>query len=145
MKHYHPEAINNKVRDGDCEFSKIEFLAQITNICLQAFKKNTIQESFRKTGLILFDPEIALQKLRDLSPSSGKPDLLPTPLIPSQVIGETFFTTPTTICAFILYTFALTNPDYSLSAWKMIQEKYVKGILAKVNFEELVEDKLKRV
>ena len=46
LKHYHFKVINDVVRDGDYEFSKLEFLAQITTIHLQAFKKNTIRESF---------------------------------------------------------------------------------------------------
>ena len=63
LKHDYFEVIDKAVCNGDCEFSKIEFLAQIISICLQAFKKNTIQESFKKTRLILFDLEIVMQKL----------------------------------------------------------------------------------
>lgn len=60
LKHYHSEAIDDAVRDGDYEFSKLEFLARITSIRSQAFKKNTIRESFGKTGLIPFNPEIVM-------------------------------------------------------------------------------------
>ena len=98
-KHYHPEAINKAVCNGNYKFSKIEFLAQITNICLQAFRKNTIQESFRKTELIPFDLKIVMQKLQDLSSSSNKLDLSPAFLTPSQFTWEMFFTTSTTIHA----------------------------------------------
>ena len=85
LKYYHFEAIDKAVQDGNCEFSKIEFLAQITSICLQAFKKNTIQESFKKTRLIPFNLEIIMQKLQDLLLSSAKPDLPPTLLTPNRV------------------------------------------------------------
>ena len=42
LKHYYSKVINKTVQDGNCKFLKIEFLAQITSICSQAFKKNTI-------------------------------------------------------------------------------------------------------
>lgn len=84
-KHYHSEVTNDKVQNGDYEFSKVEFLARITSVRSQAFSKNTIYESFRQTGLIPFNPEIVMQKLRDLSSPSSVPDLLPTPHTPSQL------------------------------------------------------------
>ena len=145
LKHYHSEAIDDAVRDGDYEFSKLEFLARITTIRSQAFKKNTIRESFRKTGLIPFNPEIVMQKLQDLSPSNTEPNLPSTPRTPTRVTRETFFTTPTTIRAFTLHASALTNTEYSPSSRKIMQEKYVKGTLAKVNSGKLAEDQLKKV
>lgn len=42
LKHYHFGAIDEIIHNENCEFWKIEFLAQIINICLQAFKKNII-------------------------------------------------------------------------------------------------------
>ena len=85
LNHYHSETIDEAVRDGDCEYSKIRFLARITSIRSQTFKKKTVQESFRKTGLIPFNPKIVMQKLRDLSPPSAKPDLPPASLTPVMV------------------------------------------------------------
>ena len=86
-----------------------------------------------------------MQKLRNLLPLRAEPDLPLTPLTLGQVTRETFFTIPITICAFILHTSALTNLDYSPSFWKIIQKKYVKGTLAKVNSGELAEDQLKKI
>lgn len=85
LKHYHSEAIDDAVEDGYYEFSKLEFFARITTIRSQAFKKNTIRESFRKTGLIPFNPKIVMQKLQDLSPSSTASDLPSTPFTPTRV------------------------------------------------------------
>ena len=113
MKHYHSKTIDKTVQDGDCKFLKIEFFAQITSICLQAFKKNTIQEFFKKTRLITFNLEIVMQKLQDLLLLSAEPNLPSTFLTPSQVTQKTFFITPTTVCAFTLYASTFTNPNYS--------------------------------
>lgn len=139
LKYYHSEAIDDAVRDGDYECSKLEFLARITTLRSQAFKKKTIRESFRKTGLIPFNPEIVMQKLQDLSPSNTAPNLPSTPRTPTCVTRETFFTTPTIVRAFTLYASALTNTEYSPSSRKIMTEKYVKGTLAKVNSGKLVE------
>lgn len=63
FKYYHSKVIHEVIRDGNCEF-----LTRITCICLQTFKKNTIQESLRKTELIPFNPKIVMQiyKIYDL-------------------------------------------------------------------------------
>lgn len=54
-----------------------------------------------------------------------------------------FFTIVITICAFILYVFALNQLDYSFLSWKIIQKKKIKDILVKTNFEKLAENQLK--
>lgn len=56
-----------------------------------------------------------------------------------------FFTTSITIHAFTLYVFAFTNTEYFLSSQKIMQEKYVKSTLTKVNSWELTIDLLKKV
>ena len=145
LKHYHFEAIDDVVRDRDYEFLKLEFLAQITTICSYVFKKNTIRKSCRNIGLILFNPEIVIQKLQDLLPSNTAPNLSSIPRTPTRVTQKTFFITTTTVCTFTLHASAPTNTKYSPSSRKIMQEKYVKGTLAKVNFGELVEDQLKKV
>lgn len=144
LKQYQSEAVDSKVRNGDYEFSKIEFLARISSIRSQAFKQNTIRESFRQTGLIPLNLEIVMQKLRDLSSPTSVSDLLLTPLTPSRVTQEKKFHTSTTVQAFNLHASALTNPDNSPSSRNIVQDKYVKGTLAKINSGELAEDQLRK-
>ena len=62
-RHYHAEAVDQATRSGCSEFDKMEFLNAIDSIRLSTFKPSTIISSFRKTGLIPFDPEIVLAKL----------------------------------------------------------------------------------
>lgn len=82
-----------------------------------------------------------MQKLQDLLPLSTKPDLPSIFFTLSWITREKFFTRFTTICVFTLYASVFINPDYFLSFWKIIQEKYyVKGTLAKVNSKKLVEN-----
>lgn len=125
LKHYHAEAIDAAVRSGDAEFSKVEFLARITTIQKQAFKKNTILSSFRKTGLIPYDPSIVLNKLQEAGKDSrATPELPPlsNPSTPKRLPKEFFFTTPITLKQLRLYAEALTNSDYSPSSQKVTQE-----------------------
>ena len=63
LKHYHTEAVDNAVRTGDMEFTRVEFSAHIQSIRKQIFKKSTALSSFGKTGLIPFDPQFVLDRL----------------------------------------------------------------------------------
>ena len=148
LKHYHAEAIDAAVRSRDAEFSKVEFLARITTIRKQAFKKNTILSSFRKTGLIPDDPSVVFNKLQEVGRdfrATPEPLSLSNPSTPERLPKDFFFTTPITLKQLKLHAEALTNSDYSPSTRKVIQEKYVKGSLAKAGSGELAEDELKGV
>ena len=66
LKHYHGQAINRAVRDyGDTTFNKVEFLATFQDVRMQAFTSSTILSSFRATGLIPYNPDRVLDKIRD--------------------------------------------------------------------------------
>ena len=62
-KHFHAGAIDAATRTGCSDFNKLEFLAALTSIREQTFKKTTVLSAFRQTGLIPFNPEIVLSKL----------------------------------------------------------------------------------
>ena len=65
FKHYHAQALDFLVRDGITQITKLEFLGFIQQIRKQAFKESTIRSAFKKTGIIPFNPNIILDKLRD--------------------------------------------------------------------------------
>jgi hypothetical protein len=67
-KHYHSEAVNQAISTGDVSFSKVEFLAAFSSFRRQAFKRSTILSAWRHTGLIPFDPEVVLEKVRQSIP-----------------------------------------------------------------------------
>ncbi len=86
-----------------------------------------------------------MQKLQNLLPLSTIPNLPSPPLILIQITRETFFTILTIICTLTLHAVAFINTKYFSSSQKIMQEKYVKGTLAKLNSGELAEDQLKKV
>jgi len=67
-KNYHSKAINTAVRDGCLKFTKLEFLAAIGDIRRQTFKASTIQSAFKKTGLIPYNLQVVLEKIKPKTP-----------------------------------------------------------------------------
>ena len=98
FKHYHTEAIDNAVRLGDTHFSKLEFLAAFQTMRDQTFKSSTIRHAFKITGIVPFNPEAVLEKIRDkqarlqaaAAPRTPSPEPLPlnqrTPQGPNSVV-----------------------------------------------------------
>ena len=46
------------------DFDKCEFLDEINSIRQQTFKLSTVQSAFQATGLIPYNPEVVISKLR---------------------------------------------------------------------------------
>jgi hypothetical protein len=65
MKYYHVEAINRTVRLSDTKFPRAEFLSAFNGIRKDTFKKITIYSVFRKTGLIPFNPNVVIKRMRE--------------------------------------------------------------------------------
>lgn len=63
LKYYYAKAIDAAVQLGNTKFSKVEFLACITTIQKQIFKKNFNFLLFHKTDLIFLNLFIILNKL----------------------------------------------------------------------------------
>jgi DDE superfamily endonuclease/Tc5 transposase DNA-binding domain len=61
-KHFHAKAVDRATRKGCTHFDKYEFLAAITSIRAETFKRNSILSSFRECGLIPYNPQIVLKK-----------------------------------------------------------------------------------
>jgi len=64
-KHYHTQAIEAATRTGCAEFDKVEFLTAIHSIRQQTFKVATVCSAFRATGLVPYNPDAVLTKLRE--------------------------------------------------------------------------------
>jgi hypothetical protein len=69
-KHWHSEAVDAATRTGCTSFNKVEFLAAINSIRRQTFKRTTIRSGWQKTGLIPYNPEVVLGKLREMEINS---------------------------------------------------------------------------
>lgn len=70
-------------------------------------------------------------------PVNTIPNLLSTPHTPTRVSRVIFFSTLTSIYVITLHASARTNTKYSFLSRKIMQQKYIKGILAKVNSGEI--------
>jgi hypothetical protein len=64
-KHFHAIVIENAVRAGVYNWGKDDFLAAQPWIKKQAFKKSTIKNAFKYTGIYPLDPKRVLKKLKD--------------------------------------------------------------------------------
>jgi hypothetical protein len=84
-KHWHSEAVDAATRTGCTSFNKVEFLAAIDSIRRQTFKGTTIRSGWYKTGLVPYNPEIVLGKLREMEINSFQAiPATPPPQSPSK-------------------------------------------------------------
>ena len=56
LKYYHTKELDLLARDGLTDFTKLDFLSIIKDVRRKAIKKETIINSFKKTGIYPFDP-----------------------------------------------------------------------------------------
>ena len=64
FKHYHRRAVEEATRQGCTNFDGVEFLHAIQSIRSHTFKRSTILSGWRQSGLIPYNPEVILQKIR---------------------------------------------------------------------------------
>lgn len=64
LKHYHSEAVDASIRAGVENFDRLEFLDAIPAIRDLAFKPSTVRSAFVKTGIVPWNPNTILEKIR---------------------------------------------------------------------------------
>ena len=72
--------------------ASLKFLAKFETMRTQTFKKSTIKSAFRNTGLIPYNPEVVLQKVRSLPRSIWT--ITPPPHEPTNKMTLVCTTTP---------------------------------------------------
>ena len=72
FKHYHTDAIDKAVWLGDEKFGKLEFLAAFHSFRNQIFRSSTIHHAFKSTGLVSFDSNVILDKIREKQAQRGR-------------------------------------------------------------------------
>ena len=65
FKHYHRQALNRSFRLDIFNFNRLDFIAAFNEMQVKTFKKSTILSAFEKTGLISYNPEKALDPIRE--------------------------------------------------------------------------------
>ena len=88
LKHYHSEAADSAIQLGDSEFGKMDFLSAFQQVRDQAFKKTTIINAFKHTGLVPFNPAVVIDKVKEKRAARPK--------TPPQPITTVFAQTPRT-------------------------------------------------
>ena len=81
FKHYHAEAVDAAVRLGSSDFDRLDFLAAFNWIRSQTFTTSTITSAFRKTGFVPYNPEVVLEKVRNLPRAATPPSQQPPPVL----------------------------------------------------------------
>ena len=95
-KHYHAEAVEAATRTGCGDFDKAEFLDMIDTIRQQTFKSSTIESAFHATGLIPYNPDIVISKLREsvisplqqFTPPSQSPSGIPLTIASLKTMSD---------------------------------------------------------
>ena len=72
-KHWHAKALDQLVRDGCTNITKLEFLDLIEDVRSKAFKPLTIQSAFEKTGIWPFNPIPVLTEIEKRQPTTPTP------------------------------------------------------------------------
>ncbi|PWW80461.1 hypothetical protein C7212DRAFT_171926, partial [Tuber magnatum] len=125
------------------EFNKIKFFDTIKTIWLHTFKPTTIQSGFKKTGLILFNPTIVLDKLVYIHKVDEETTQTPSP---GPEYENYILSTPHTIHSLKRHADSLQVHINELSSTLMVSiQKYVKGSLAQTQSSALALDELENM
>jgi hypothetical protein len=65
LKHYHAKVLQGSIRAFSSDFNKIDFMPAISDIRKKTFTESTIKSSFKRTGIVPFNPEVVLGPLRE--------------------------------------------------------------------------------
>ena len=128
--------MENSIHSGCYNFNKVEFLAEIGKIQQQAFKKRSIIHSWRDVGLLPYNPEIVLQKIR--KNESPKPSTSPQALIPAPISEIT----PQTPRSFKQMLMRVLIDNESLAKDERFK-KFMKGACIQVTSGAIAKEKLK--
>ena len=140
LKHYHTEAVEQATRSGCSDFNKLEFLSAISSIRKQAFKKSTILSSFRKTGLIPYNPETVLGRLREHTTPSHQTSL-PEPHTPPPLLSKPI-STPHTLNSLARHAHYLYQADVTSPTFRNSLDSFIKGSLAQAHLAAQVQEDL---
>jgi hypothetical protein len=64
FKHYHTKAINTTIRMSNSDFNRLNFLTAFHQFRAQVFRFHIIQSAWKKIGIISFNLEMMLSKIR---------------------------------------------------------------------------------
>ena len=149
FKHHHRKAIDRALRLGIYEFNRIEFIAAFQRMRADTFTSSTVKTSWREAGLIPFDPDKVLDRIRQKQPSPP-PEIPFTPSTPEESTRHpkqlSPWATPTHSCAFDVYEFWIRK-HISFEPHDVLERfgRYLKGVKAKIISGEEAMDTLREL
>ena len=137
FKHYHTEAIDRAVRLGDCQFGKLEFLAAFQGFRNETFKPSTIRHAFKSTGIVPFDPNVVLDKIREKE-ARLRESVIRTPSPPPLPLNQRTPHGPESVVRYgrkLQRAIAKAGPNDKLEVQQV--ERFVRGSVASAHALDL--------
>ncbi len=125
LKHYHTYAIDKAVWLGDEKFDKLEFLAVFQPFRNQIFKFSTIRHAFKSAGLVLFNPDVVLDKIRKKQ-AQRQQTALRTPSPPPLPLNQR---TPQEPASVVKYGQKLQRAYAKLKPWGKIDPEQIQRFI----------------
>ena len=138
FKHYHSEAVDRSILQGNSEFGKLDFLEAFQEMHELTFTESTILSAWKHTGLVPFNPAIVLDKITDKQASRQK--------TPPSTSGPPVAQTPRTTDRLITHgeTLEMTIEDAGLSTgYLKAVQRFLKGVIAIAHSYDLSEAELR--
>lgn len=128
-KHWHGEIVDEATRDGCDNFSSVEFLASLHRIRDLTFKRSSIKAAWRQSGIFPWDPEVPLQRLRDVGLEGPTSPRAATPPRPAQdsVDNEDNWATPKKLMDLCTQAQAIQNTSKLSGKVKDRLARFAKG------------------
>lgn len=124
---------------GCRESARLDFLCTLSSIREKTFRGNAIRKAFRGTGLVPYQPEVILRKLRQFDPprsNSQRPETSDNNESSSSISTPQSARKIQKIGTQILYLL----PDYA--AFHRLVERLVKGAIATAHLAKQLEEDL---
>ena len=126
-------------RTGCTDFNKVEFLYHLKSIRDATFKASSIRSAWKKAGLIPYNPEVVLSKLRErafVRPQTPLP-IVQRPPLPKPLLIPT---TPRSVKRLITRLYTITSTLDRKEKW--LYEKLLRGAYRNAYCRKLAEDDL---
>ena len=130
---------------GDYDFNRLNFLDCIHFIRTQAFKKSTVISSFKKTGLVPWNPNVVLDPMREKN--DRRRQHTPEPEVPSGPLLMRIPTKPKDIIAYGLSMGKLleTKGDWVHEDFMPVLERYTRAASANARTSNLLKRDLMNI
>ena len=136
FKHYHSEATDELVRLGGADFDKLDFLSIFQRMRNQTFTSATILSSFGNTGLVPYNPDVVIRKLKAIQ--TRRP-ATPPPPSSAPLLARTPRTTKEVVEYGMRLRMSLAKYKVLDNEWERHVGRFVKGSISSAHARQIVE------